>query len=1673
MLRVLLRIFLGLFIFFILLILFIRSPWGQDIIVGKATDYISEKIDTKFNIGKLYVTFSGNLTLEELYLEDTSQDTLVYSEYLEANVPFRPLLFRDEIQVDFVDWRGLKANIYRKDSVQGFNFQYIIDAFATDADNPPQTQDNSESSFSLSLGSLSFTEFDLSYYDEVTGIDAKLNLGGLELENESLDLENMKFHLSELSLQETSISLSQMQASKTPEEEQKSSLPWILVDEFSLQDVDIHYNSSTEGIASEAYIDDFSFSDLDANLNTQEVALDQWVWKDSRLKLEMKSSAPAKEKAGEAGDSEEAFTWPQWEVNVNEIAFENHQIAFYRNGKRPSKGEFSAEAIAVEKFNFKMKDLTFSKNESLSFKLDDLRFREESGLVLEEFQMLTQFNSKETKLNNVRMRLNNSLLFADLNFKYTTLENLISSPLNSTLEVDVSSIKFNVKDAYVFSPDLRKNKQIQKLAKKNFKGNFEAHGDVETLSISQFNLYWGEKTQLQLKGSLSKFTQAEKFGFNFKNLTAKTIKKDLFEFISEQDLGMSLPESVKLTGDFAKKGANFSTRSQLMTPLGDILLEGYYNSLNAINYKLALDVQSLRLGKLLQNEQLGNLSMQLNSEGKGNTIYELSGELSSKIDSIRWNDYTFSGMEIQGKLKEGTGDVKFDYADKSLKFDFVSTLELDSVSPQVDMKFNLEGINTQELGLTTKDIRAKVLANLQFKGNATQFQLDAQLEDGLVVYDNRPYYLGNFEFSSEVDSTKTLAGISSQFLNGSLKANTNIEGLSKALENHFKNYSEDSISQSPSNRPVNLDANLKFTNSPILSEVFIDGIKQMDTLHASFQFDEEKALLTSALSLPYLNYKDNELEGLRLEVQSEKSYIKFDLGFDKIYAGPLDVAKTQIQGNYEDRLLSLDLDAFKDEEELYSSSVSVKFEDEDLYRIHVSSDQLILNASSWTISDENEIIYQNEKIRTSNFSIHQNSQQIALRDDLDFEKRHLGVTFDNFKLSSLFSYFNPEEKLTSGKLSGNLVLIEPFVSNGLISNLTIEDLKVTEVALGNLALSAVAKPDDDYELDLSLKDAGVDLVVDGVYHTNPAESELHLKIDLNKLEMQTLENFATEYINNSKGDLKGNFSIDGSLEDLDYEGELTFEDAQFNLSRLNTLFRLKDETIKLSKNKLSLDDFTVEDAEGESFTTNGFIGLEKVTNPKFDLSFSAEDFQLINSEAKDNELYFGKLIFSADASLEGDLDFPKVRGNLTIKEKSDLTYIVPESQAGIEEIEGIVVFVNKENPDDILTQQKEEDLKAVLTGIDLKTDIKIQKKSNVKVVFNERTGDNVKVQGGGDFKFSISRTGQMKLLGKYEVTDGIVELNFYDVVKRKFDIAPSSSISWSGNIYNADLDLRAIYRIETSTSALMATQTAGESSVIQNRYKQQLPFLVYLDVGGELMSPELSFQLDMPEDKQGAINGTVYGRVTQVNQQKDLLNKQVFSLLVLNRFYPASGSDGSRGGAASMATENINQAISDQLNRFSDKLTGNTGIKLNFDVDSYTDYQGSTAQERTDLNVSAQKKFFDDRLVVEAGSSVNVQGEQRQAETQPVIGNVSVEYLLTEDGRWKLKGFRKSQYENVIDGQVFVSGIALVFTREFNKFKVLWDKAFRESLKEESLKEKSDSQKKSEDKQKSENNTDG
>ena len=386
----------------------------------------------------------------------------------------------------------------------------------------------------------------------------------------------------------------------------------------------------------------------------------------------------------------------------------------------------------------------------------------------------------------------------------------------------------------------------------------------------------------------------------------------------------------------------------------------------------------------------------------------------------------------------------------------------------------------------------------------------------------------------------------------------------------------------------------------------------------------------------------------------------------------------------------------------------------------------------------------------------------------------------------------------------------------------------------------------------------------------------------------------------------------------------------------------------------------------------------------------------------------------------------------------------------------MVLFVNRENPDAILTRNDQEETPSFFQGMDVRTVLEIAEDADFHVIIDERTGDNLEVSGDAALNLNIEPNGRINLSGRYELKSGHYETNLYNLVKRRFEINPGSTITWQGDPTDAKLDVTAVYSVETSAEPLMSSVVSSEDVSVSSKYQEVLPFLVYLNVDGELLQPDLSFGLDMPEDEQGALSGAVYGRVQQLNGQEAELNKQVFSLLALNRFYPDSGSDGSSGGTAAIARDNVNKVLSGELNAFSDKVFGNTGVEVDFDLDSFTDYQGDSPQDRTQLNINAKKKLFDDRLVVTAGSAVDVEGSAQSGQEQtPIIGNVSLEYLLTKDGRYRLRGFRKSEYENIIDGQLIVTGMAVIFNREFNKFSQLFN-PLKDNVEEKEKKAKSD-----------------
>ncbi len=259
------------FAVFILLVLFVRSPWGQDIIVSKATDYVSGKTGTEVGIDKLFIGFSGNIVLEGLYLEDKSGDTLVYSKSLEANLPLGPLLFGTKINLKSLTWDGLKANISRTKNSENFNFSFLMDALVPQDTVAPA---NPSEPLDISIGTLDFTDFDLTYTDGFLGIETSIKLGKLSLDAEKTDLNALRFELDELSLADTEITYTQTKPFVAETDTTEPTLPVISINELTLDNVSINYHSLPDGLLAQVAIGKLNLDLPKADLTTNSFEID-------------------------------------------------------------------------------------------------------------------------------------------------------------------------------------------------------------------------------------------------------------------------------------------------------------------------------------------------------------------------------------------------------------------------------------------------------------------------------------------------------------------------------------------------------------------------------------------------------------------------------------------------------------------------------------------------------------------------------------------------------------------------------------------------------------------------------------------------------------------------------------------------------------------------------------------------------------------------------------------------------------------------------------------------------------------------------------------------------------------------------------------------------------------------------------------------------------------------------------------------------------------------------------------------------------------------------------------------------------------------------------------------------------------------------------------------------
>jgi hypothetical protein len=436
-------------------------------------------------------------------------------------------------------------------------------------------------------------------------------------------------------------------------------------------------------------------------------------------------------------------------------------------------------------------------------------------------------------------------------------------------------------------------------------------------------------------------------------------------------------------------------------------------------------------------------------------------------------------------------------------------------------------------------------------------------------------------------------------------------------------------------------------------------------------------------------------------------------------------------------------------------------------------------------------------------------------------------------------------------------------------------------------------------------------------------------------------------------------------------------------------------------------------------------------------------------------MYYGKLYVDTRIRIRGDMNSPVVDANLKVLPNTSLTVVLPQSNPGVVEREGIVEFVDMDDPNvsTAFTSGLDSLNTSPLVGYNINSTIDISKEAEFNLIVDQGNGDFLKVKGQAQLTGGIDPSGKVTLTGNYILQEGAYELSF-NFIRRRFEIKSGSSITWNGEPTSGTMDVTAIYVANTSPIDLVQSQLAGASQATLNTYKQRLPFELQMGLKGELMKPEISFDIELPERNyfvSGEVLSTVNTRLEQLRAEPSELNKQAFALVLLNRFVAENPFDSSGGGtnAGSLARQSVSKLLSEQLNNLAGGLLG--GIDLNFNLESSDDYTTGQMQNRTDLNVAASKRLLNDRLKVSIGSNFEIEGPQRSGQqANNIAGDIAVDYQLTKDGRYLLRAYRQDQYRVAVEGQVIETGLSFILSMDYNRFREIFK---RQSTENKRLKE--------------------
>ena len=1606
-------------LFFVILLIAItlafQSTDFQNWLGKKVTKKFSDDLNTTIHFDHIDFEIFDNLVLENFLLEDLEGDTLLSSKELsiDINSSLWSLLWKNELEVNEIDLNDAQFTLKKAPGESDTNLDKLL---AQIIKPKPKTEkdDDGKNPFYISANILRLNNVTFLQKNKEKGEDMLIHVMNGQINVNEIDLVEKVIEIEQAELKGVKVTIDKYEGVSAPEDttglvEEEIEIPDSLHRPFQIIVHDLDFLESA-----------FSLHDYE--------------------------KSPTK-------------TTPQDELDWD------HFDAFDIQ-------------LSIDSFNMDT-DLNFAGS------LKKLAYEDKSGFVLKELSAKhATVTNRKTTIYGLNLETPNSQVGDTLIFKYRNYEGFKDFNDGVIMDAKFDNSRVAIKDIMVFAPKLKKNRFFANNANEMLEIDGRLRGKVNSLKGKDLDIKLGKRTRIQ--GGFSSGGLANKgeeyLNFDLKKLTTsmQTLRQLIPEFnppANYDRLG-----NINFSGSFTGFFVDFVAYGDLKTDLGRAVMDMRLDlkpGRDKANYSGNLNLQNFDLATWTNNDKLGKITVTSKiSNGIGLTASTANAKIDASVDNFTFRGYTYRDFIVDGKLNQNLFDGKFIIEDKNIDLSFDGSLDFQDVIPAFNFKANINTLNLDELNLSKQDISIAGDVDLSIVDvNLSDLTGDASFRDLKITKDGSEIYvIDSLEvvsiFNDDLERVFTLG---SEVLDMDMEGVFDIQEVPDVFVNFMlENYPEisDKLGIEDNEKVLNskyfkFDIHLKDSkNFTDLVDTKLDTIKNLTIVG---DYNGEKYQLKLDLEVEKISYDNIALGGIQLSGNSLRGIGRLSslVPFYAVINGKTKLPELNIDGRLNRDTVEFEVGVVGERGTIDRFNLAGKlfFEDGE-FNISLANDSLVLFGEDWTINDDNFIQLGKKIFRANDFVIQNRDREVSVK---SIDDKGLHLELGNFNTGFIDTIWNYSKLDFAGNYSVDVIVEDLYKLKDFKAQIVSDTFFINQSDYGRLELNASTPSiNDRLDVDLSIKRGKElqELSVKGFYQLPKGKNNNTITGELVK---QTPDNyfdfdigftdyplvFMEYFIGHIMSETQGHVFIDANVKGLpkqfDINGDAEIFDGQTKVNYLNTeyFFGINDEPTKV---KITNDmfDFTgnvMYDKYNNPGVIEGGLTHEKLKNLGFNARMRSDEFLVLDTDKKDNPLYYGHGIGEVDIFFTGSTNAPFCYVNATTGEGSTLS--IPVDYNKTASSDKFIVFRDEEDEDD--SNEVGGDIK----GLDLTINVNVTEAAEASLIFDEQAGDIIRGRGNGPLQLKVPRGEDIQLNGEYVVTEGtylftLDVLSLGKFINKNFKVRPGGTIKWSGDPFGAQLDIEAEYnRISAPVFNFIEEYVDLESDDVKAAAKKSTDVDLEMFITGDLLKPDIKFGLSFPKIETGRVKNYVDNKVRSLKDNPNELNRQIFGLIVMGSFLPSSDQGILGGGEATLVSNTITEFLSSQLSVY---LTGLLNEVLSdvdfisavdFDV-NYSVNDGTQLEEITGSELSLRSSILlKDKWSIDGGyvRSNSITGSAFNG------GEFSIEYIPKADGRFRVRFFHEID-QALEGGQRNKSGGAIRYRREFDTFNEFIEQ-FKKSVKEE------------------------